>query len=203
MFHVSLISKLAAKYTGLVTYNPLIARLVREVMTPGAARFVPRMAAVVEKTIQAKLPQSTEWAEIKVMEPMMQLVAIAAGSVMVGPELCTRPEWIKTSIGFAHAVFRAAQKLKTYPWWIRPLAARFLPELKGVHQHEHLVSSMIQPVIEERQKMAQQPGWETKKPDDFLQWYLDDGSGTVNIQKTVLGIGLVSVNSTSNATVNA
>lgn len=194
----------AAKYTGMSTHNPILIRVIREVMTPGIGRFAPRMSAEVEKILHAKLPDTADWTDIKPLSVMMPIVAIAAGSILVGPDLCHRKEWISTSIGWAHAVFRAGVKLKSYPWYLRPLVCRFQPEMRGLAAMRKMAADMVNPVMEEREKLAKQPGWEKNKPDDFLQWYADNrGDFPEDVATAILGIGMVSINSTSNATVNA
>lgn len=194
----------AAKYTGMSTHNPILIRVIREVMTPGIGRFAPRMSAEVEKILHAKLPNTEDWTEIKPLGVMMPMVAIAAGSILVGPDLCNRKEWISTSIGWAHAVFHAGVKLKSYPWYLRPLIYKFQPEMRGLMAMRKMAADMVNPVMEEREKKSKQPGWEKNKPDDFLQWYTDNrGDFPEDLGTAILGIGTVSINSTSNATVNA
>lgn len=173
-------------------------------MTPGIGRFAPRMSAEFQEFLPAKLPSSTEWTEVKPLGLIMPVVAMATGITMVGPDLCRRPEWIETSIGYAHAVFRAAQKLKSYPSYLRPLIYKFLPEIRGVQGLKQKAASLVNPELERRARMAREPGWEQNKPDDFIQWYTDNkGDFPGETSGAVLNMGMVSVNSTSNAAVNA
>lgn len=194
------------------TFNPVLIRVIREVLTPGIHRFAPRMSAEVGRLLPERLPDTTtpgspEWAEIKPLDVIMPIVSIAAGSILVGPDLCRRREWIDTSIGWAHAVFRAGVNLKQWPWYLRPFVYKFIPEMRGLQAMRRMVADMVDPVVEQRAREAAKVGpaeWEKRKPDDFVQWYTDNrGDFPEPLGSAILGVGMVSINSTSNATVNA
>lgn len=162
------------------------------------------MCAEFQELLFAKLSSSTEWTEVKPLGLMIPVVAMATDVIMVGPDLCHRPEWIEMSIGHAHAVFRAAQKLKCYPWFLRPFIYKFLQDIKGVQNLRQKAASMVNPELERRARRAEESGWEKNKPDGFMQWYTDNkGDFLGETSGAVLNIGVVFVNSTSNAAVNA
>lgn len=193
-----------ARYTGFATDNPKVLHIIRSSLTPAIPRVIGRLAAEVDKLVFEYFPQSTDWVEIKPTRPITDVVSIAAGNVLVGQELCRRDEWINGARRYVGAAITAAWTLRQWPWFLRPLVYLRMPEMQGLKATTQAMADVLQPVVEERQRKAKEPGWEQNKPDDFLQWYMDSPmEWDLPLADVMLGVGLVALNSSGAATINA
>lgn len=193
-----------AKYTGFPTENPKVLHIIRSALTPAIPRIVGRLAAEVDKLVLEYFPQSKEWIEVKPTQPITDIVSIAAGNVLVGPELCRRDEWINGAKRYVGAAFTAAWTLRQWPWFLRPFVYVRMPEMQGLKATTQAMADALEPVVEDRKRRAKKPGWEQNKPDDFLQWYMDSSmEWDLPLAEAMLGVGLVALNSSGSATINA
>jgi hypothetical protein len=131
---------------------------------------------------------------------------MAAGSAFIGSELCYNEEWIKASIGYTVDVFGAAYSLKYWPKSIRGFMARFDPLVIKSQQHRDAIKKFLGPVVKERKANVDRPGYQ--KPDDMLQWMIDKSedfgvNGDEEMAAVQLGVGLVSIHSTTITTTQA
>jgi len=78
---------------------------------------------------------------------------------------------MNTSINFAVHVFIAVVKLQFFPEWMRPAAQYLVTELKQIRKDIDSATAMLRPIIEERLRDMEFPGYEA--PDDLCQWLLD------------------------------
>lgn len=76
-----------------------------------------------------------------------------------------------TSINFAMHVFMAVVKLQFIPSWLRPIGQYLVTDLRQIRADISRGQAMLQPIIEERLRDMDTPGYE--KPDDLIQWLLD------------------------------
>lgn len=97
---------------------------------------------------------------------MVQIVARVSSRMFGGTGLSRCKEWVDATINFAVDGFVGAQKIKQYPTWIRPLAARWIPELSNIGQHQTTARKVIVPILEEREHSG-------SKSQDFLQWMVE------------------------------
>lgn len=76
-----------------------------------------------------------------------------------------------TSINFAVHIFLAVVKLQFFPAWMRPVAQYLVTDLNTIRQDKAKAEAMLTPVIEERLRDMEIPGYE--RSDDLIQWLLD------------------------------
>lgn len=193
-----------ARYTGFATDNPKVLHIIRSALTPAIPRVIGRLAVEVNKLVLEYFPQSKEWVEIQPAQTISDVVSIAAGNVLVGPELCRRDEWINGAKRYVGAAITAAWTLRQWPWFLRPFVYLRMPEMQGLKRTTQAMEDVLLPVVEERQRKSKEPGWEQNKPDDFLQWYMDSPmEWDMPLADVMLSVGLVALNSSSSATINA
>ncbi|KAL8635773.1 MAG: hypothetical protein Q9228_006769, partial [Teloschistes exilis] len=87
-----------------------------------------------------------------------------------GKQLSQNTEWVNTTITFAVDGFIGAQKIKKYPRILRPLAARFIPEIAKIKNHYEFARNLLIPIMQERKRTGE-------KPMDLLQWMMDNAKG--------------------------
>ena len=87
-----------------------------------------------------------------------------------GVALSRHEEWTNTMINFTTDSFIAAQRLKDFPPYIRPIIKYFVPELAKLFKHFALADKLIIPILTERE--AKQ-----KKAIDLIQWMMENAEG--------------------------
>jgi cytochrome P450 len=90
--------------------------------------------------------------------------------------------------------------------WLRPFKAASLPEVIKLARHEEEFKNILKPIITARRKAEkEEAGYE--KPDDMLQWLMDDQKyGTRDDReqaKLQLGITFAAIHTTTLTATNA
>ena len=100
-----------------------------------------------------------------------------------GTELSRHKEWVDSTINFAVDGFIGAQAIMKYPHFIRPLVARWMPELSKIKVHQATAKRVIVPILKCREDLE-------SKPTDFLQWMLDNAQGEETEKEFIASIQL-------------
>ncbi|OKL62751.1 hypothetical protein UA08_01300 [Talaromyces atroroseus] len=104
--------------------------------------------------------------------------------LFLGKELGRNPEWMKLSAEHSGAAFTAAFALSKYHWMIRPVAARFVPEMRRLRSLNATLEQYIQPLHQARLRDLQQPDF--KPPADLIQSFIEHaGKHATNSSKLV------------------
>ncbi|KAK2016757.1 cytochrome P450 [Colletotrichum eremochloae] len=199
-FNGAIEETMQAKYTGVETNIEMLPRLVRTSLTPALVRLNPIISDEVSEAIRMELPQSSEWTEVKIMDKLMRIIAMASGRVFVGPELCRNEDYIDSAINYTVDILKAIRKVSTIPPWIRPLLAPRRPEVRRVHQRIAKAVDFLKPIVKSRREASEDPDYQ--KPDDMLQWMIEaqENSGDKDDKKLAryqLGISFAAIHTTS------
>ncbi|KAI2609248.1 ent-kaurene oxidase [Hypoxylon sp. NC1633] len=194
-----------SEYTKLCAgaHSDTLSLLLKCKMTGQLARMTPQLKEELVHIIATEFPECEEWTPFKIQPFMVRTVARLSGRVFVGPTLNRVEEWMDISINFAITAFIAVIKLQFFPPWMRPVAQYLVSELSTVEKDLEKAKAMLTPIIEERIRDEETPGYE--KPDDFAQWLLDalpeDQKRDYYIQgKVQLLLSAASIHTTSNLT---
>ncbi|KAI6042750.1 cytochrome P450 [Pisolithus marmoratus] len=138
------------------------------------------------------------WKSIPVVTTTRELVCRASGRVIIGLPLCRDPDWIDLNSGFAVKVATDGNILNMFPRFLVPFVAKMLPNTAGSIKRgmKHL-----DPIIKERLRCMREYGDEwSDKPNDMLQWLMDEKEETSTRQLTLRMLTLVfaSIHSTTN-----
>lgn len=118
-----------------------------------------------------------------VADVLVQIVARVSSRMFGGTELSRHKEWVDSTINFAVDGFIGAQAIKKYPHFIRPLVARWMPELIKIGEHQATAKRVIVPILKGREDLE-------SKPSDFLQWMLDNAQGEETDKEFIASIQL-------------
>jgi hypothetical protein len=100
-----------------------------------------------------------------------------------GTELSRHKAWVDATINFAIDGFIGAQAIKKYPTFIRPLMQYWVPEISKIGQHYATAKRVIVPILKRRETQQ-------VKPQDFLQWMLDNAQGEERQKEFIASIQL-------------
>jgi cytochrome P450 len=196
-----------SKYTGFCPGHngELLSNLLRTKLSQNLSRLAPQLKGELEHLIATELPDCEDWSPIKVHPFTLRSIARMTGYAFVGPTLNRNEEWMDTSINYAVHVFLSAVKLQFFPDWMRPVAKYLVPDLGRIDRGISRAQNMLGPIIEERLRDMDCPGYENDKPDDFIQWLLDSLSAEdkVNIKTQTelqLILSAAAIHTTTNLT---
>jgi cytochrome P450 len=164
-----------SKYTGFYPGHnaELLSTLIRTKLTQNLARLVPQLKGELEYVVATEFPACQGWTPVKLQPFVVRAVARMSGHAFVGPDLSRNEEWMDTSTNYAVHVFLAAAQLQIVPDWMRPVAKYLVLHLWYVERDIAAAKRMIQPILEQRIRDMDTPGYEAQKPDDFCQWLLE------------------------------
>lgn len=133
------------------------------------------------------IPACDEWTPVPVVETVTQIIAQASGRMIGGTQLSRNMEWLETSLSFTHAAWFAAQRLKQYPVWARPIMQWIIPEMKALRHHIAVARKFIKPILAEREQLSDTE----KKPIDLIQMLHDGARGADRDSNFLAYTGLV------------
>lgn len=114
----------------------------------------------------------------------VQIVARVSSRMFGGTELSRHKEWVDSTINFAVDGFIGAQAIKKYPHFIRPIVARWMPELSKIKEHSATAKRVIVPILQEREQNVE------SKHVDFLQWMLENAKDEETEKEFIASIQL-------------
>lgn len=137
-----------------------------------AGDVLPPVADEIPIAFDAAIPRQDDWTPVAIGEAFTEIIAQLSGRFVGGLHLARNQEWLKTSVDFTNDAFAAAQKLKVYPKWLRPIMQWVVPEMKLVRRHIAIARKHIKPLMRAREAKIADLG-EKGKPIDMLQMLID------------------------------
>lgn len=142
-----------------------------------------------------------EWHTIPLKETILDIVAQLSSKVFLGDQLCRNPDWLRMTVAYTVDSFQAAEKLRWWPKFTRPIAARFLPATRKVRDDLDKSRAIIVPVLEKRkaEKQAAIARGETPaKYNDAMEWMEQCAKGRpYDAAVSQLSISLAAIHTTS------
>lgn len=131
-----------------------------------------------------------------------------SGRIFVGPELCRSEEYIDMGINYTMELMMAANSISALKPEEREAKAGLLPAVKQLQARQQSSYNFIRPLIVARKKsLKEDPDFQ--KPDDIMQWILDDGQdkygeqGIQELTEIQLGLTFAAIHTTTMSTTNA
>ncbi|KXH53727.1 cytochrome P450 [Colletotrichum nymphaeae SA-01] len=131
------------------------------------------MPAVQKEIVDAfndTFPACEDWTPVPVVHTLTQIVARVSSCMFGGTTLSHNREWVQSSIDFAIDGFIGAQQLKRYPEFLKPFAARFIPEIAKIAGHYAAAEAAAIPLLESRLRTGD-------KAEDLLYWMAEQAKG--------------------------
>ncbi|KAK6215491.1 ent-kaurene oxidase [Colletotrichum tabaci] len=194
------------RYTGMTDVADLqfLAHVLRADLTPNLARMNLRLAEEVSRTVDETIGACEDWTSQLMYRQLLRIVAIASGNTFLGPELCRRDEYVRSSISYTVDVFKAIAQIKKWPKYLRFVGRYFTPELKTIAVHRRNAEEFLLPVI--RQRRARMAKGE-EIPDDLLQWMTkkakERGFTDVMLADAQLTLSMTAIHTTTMAIIDA
>lgn len=177
-------------------------------LTTSTARLNYIIAEEVDLAFQEELPPCKDWTPVQLNKHLLRIVAKVSGRIFVGPELCRTEEYIDMAINFTLHLMTAVEAITRLRDSDRKTKAYNLPEVKELRARQQRAYDFIKPLIEARKKAIKEDP-DFQKPDDIMQWILDDGQAKYGEQddqeltEIQLGLTFAAIHTTTMSTTNA
>ncbi|ROW10379.1 hypothetical protein VMCG_02000 [Cytospora schulzeri] len=207
-FAASVDETMHAKYTNVRADRPIIPHVVKRDLTPALNRLNPVIAEEVDQCFQEELPPCKDFTPVNINNKLLRIVAKVSGRIFIGPELCRSEEYIEAAINYTLDVMGAQRAVSELKPWQRIFKAASLSAVKNLQQREATAMNFMRPIIEQRQRLEREDP-DYQKPDDLLQWLLDDGQnkfgqqGGHELASIQLGLTFAAIHTTTMTATNA
>ncbi|KAI6042742.1 cytochrome P450 [Pisolithus marmoratus] len=179
--------------------NPYHVSVTRIFLTRNLGRYYPDLKDEVHTAFEQLLDlEDNAWKSVVAAEIIQQIICRASNRVFVGRPLCRDPGWINLNSRLAVDAAIDANILNMFPKFLVPLVSRILPNTAASIEH---ATKHLDPIIKERLRCMSEHGdqW-IDKPNDILQWLIDEKqeSSTKQLTLRMLSISFASIHSTAN-----
>ncbi|KAE8150841.1 cytochrome P450 [Aspergillus avenaceus] len=142
---------------------------------PGFEPFKQGLApdSIVMDAIRIRLTQSLAWHTLALISSILQIVAQLSSKVFLGDQICRNPDWLRVTIAYTIDSFIAAEQLRFWPAFMRPVMARFLPCCRKIREEIHQARKIILPVLQRRKEEKEasiQRGKAPERYSDAMEW---------------------------------
>ncbi|RDX42956.1 cytochrome P450 [Lentinus brumalis] len=153
--------------------DPFHVEIIREKLMRTLVAVLPdvidELRGAVPEYIQAK---KDEWISVKVLQATLNIVARTSNRVFVGLAMCRNQEYLDLAIRFTVDVVKDSFFIRFFPESMRASVGQYFSAVKkSVCQ----AIPHLQPLLDERRaKLAEYGDEYPGKPNDMLQWILEE-----------------------------
>ncbi|KAL4068764.1 cytochrome P450 [Scleroderma yunnanense] len=187
-----------------IEHNPYHITIIRSQLTRNLPRLYPALRDEMMMTFDEILDMKDDsWKCVPAFETMRKVICRSSHRAFVGLPLCRDPGWNDLNLGSAVDIFREIMLLRLIPRSLIPIIAKYVT---NVSQRTAKAAKYIGPIVAERLSRTHENGEEwSDKPDDFLQWCLDEGTETSASQLTqrILTLNMASIHTSTTIFVQA
>ncbi|KAH9849220.1 cytochrome P450 [Lenzites betulinus] len=196
------------KYTlGEATHeDPYHVEVIRDKLTRGLPAVFPDVIEELTLAIHEHIPtKDNEWVSVPCPQAARDIVARASGRVFVGLPLCREKEYLKLSIDFTMSVVKDRATINFFPDYLKPIVGRMVSNVSNAVRR---ATPYLSPMIEERRRLMEQHGddW-PDKPNDMLQWIMEEAASrdfsTKAIIQRILVVNFAAIHTSSSSITHA
>ncbi|KAI6159221.1 cytochrome P450 [Pisolithus thermaeus] len=128
------------------------------------------LVVAFEETLDLK---ADEWQSVTAIDMIKNVVCRISNRTFVGLPLCRDLEWVNLNTQLTVAVVKEGVLLMWLPKFIRPLASKWITRRT---ERTSRAARQLETIIKDRQRHMKEYGKEwSDKPNDLLQWCMDEG----------------------------
>ncbi|TFK50189.1 cytochrome P450 [Heliocybe sulcata] len=150
--------------------------IVRTRLTRNLNSFFPVVHdEIVAAFADLVAPKGDEWVKLPALDTVKHIICRVSNRAIVGQPLCRNPEYGQIATDFTLDVVKSAILLRLVPKFLKPTVGSRLPLVPRTVAR---AANHLRPIIEERLHNMEEHGdnW-LNKPNDLLQWLLEDAEG--------------------------
>ncbi|KAL4966536.1 cytochrome P450 [Aspergillus stella-maris] len=177
----------------------IVPHVTKARLTPALTRVMPILSAEANRVIPLEMGRCREWTAMNIHQRVMRIIAVLAGRVFIGPELCHDERYIDAAVNYTIEFGKASQDIEGLTPWMRPFYAKRLKSVMALRRREESFVDFMALVIRDRRRTSSKG---EKTADDMLAWLLEqaarDGSpiDVRHIARTQLALFAVAFHTT-------
>lgn len=199
-------------YSGLEIFSPIgpgndiLQEVVRKHLTLSLDTLTPALsdemsvASAALLTPNAGAADGNKWQALKFFHVAPELTARVSSRAFLGAPLCRDPTWLSISVKYTIDSFFAVRALRVVPPVLRPVAHRFLPEMRVVRDEVKAAKEVVGAEVELRRRArfeAEMRGEEVKS-DDAIAWFDEvAGEREYDIVREQMMLSVAAIHTTS------
>lgn len=146
-FHKAAYSTMLGKYTGIGTYHPHLTQAIKVDLTRNIAKTLADLQDEVTFAVQKEFGVCNDWTAVGIHDSLLNTVAGISARVFVGLPLCREEEWIKATAHYTEDVVKGFRAISKYPFFIRPIVAPLILEIRAIGIAGRRAGKMIGPTV--------------------------------------------------------
>ncbi|KAF2179245.1 cytochrome P450 [Zopfia rhizophila CBS 207.26] len=152
--------RFAIRWTGSGWVGPELHESVKVDLSGEVNKLVPIIQDEISSALLSELDNLKDWTTLDIQSKLIITVALVVGRTLLGLPLGRDPRWVQASLEHAMSCVMFSGKLRTFHPLLRPVVARFLPEMTEVKRTKAVVASLLEPVIKSKIELlkAQEKG---------------------------------------------
>ncbi|KAI0774403.1 cytochrome P450 [Fomes fomentarius] len=182
------------------TEDPYHIDIIKEKLTRTLPAVLPEVIDELKVAVHQYIPANDdEWVTVNAVKTMQQIIARASNRAFVGLPVCRNQEFLDLAIAFTITVIKDRVIINLVPKPLKTLVGHLI---SSTNKSVARAYGYLKPVIAERKaKMAEHgDDWEDK-PNDMLQWLLDEAasrkSADLGVTQRVLLINFAAIHTSS------
>ncbi|RPD82682.1 cytochrome P450 [Lentinus tigrinus ALCF2SS1-7] len=148
--------------------------VIKSSLTRNLPSILPELLDELPHAVQDNIRCEDGWAAVNILPTMINTVARLSSRVFVGLPLCRTEPYLRLAIRFTAARMKDANIMKLIPPILRPIAVPFLNNSRSALVEAR---AFMEPLIQARRADMERfgPNWQNR-PNDLLQWYLEEAT---------------------------
>ncbi|KAH6625922.1 ent-kaurene oxidase [Boeremia exigua] len=159
---------------GFIAHHGQIVQVVaKKHLNKYLATITQPLSAEASYAVDLIFGNSSEWKEVRIRDPLLDLVARLSSRVFLGAELCRDENWLKITKEYTINSFQAAVKMTIVPYPLRFIWRLFSKDCAVVARDFNKAVDIITPVIEQRRKLKEEArlkGEKVPSYNDAIEW---------------------------------
>nr|BEI74071.1 cytochrome P450 monooxygenase [Trametes versicolor] len=196
------------KYTlGEAIHNdPYHVDIIREKLTRGLPAVLPDVIEELTLAVRQYIPtEGDEWVSVNCSKAARDIVARASNRVFVGLPACRNQGYLDLAIDFTLSVVKDRAIINMFPELLKPIVGRVVG---NATRNVRRAVPYVAPLVEERRRLMEEYGedW-SEKPNDMLQWIMDEAASrdpsVKAIAERLLMVNFAAIHTSSNTITHA
>ncbi|KAL3459578.1 cytochrome P450 [Aspergillus heterothallicus] len=179
----------------------ILQDVIRLRLTQSLGAMTKPLSDETAHSLQTNWGDNPEWQTIPIKTKILDIVSQLSSKVFLGDQICRNPDWLRITVTYAVDSFFAAEALRLWPSFLRPLVASSVPNVRKIQTELEEARRIIAPVLERRKAEKQaaiDAGREPEKYNDALEWMEQCAKGrSYDAAVAQLSLSLAAIHTTS------
>ncbi|KAI0741599.1 cytochrome P450 [Daedaleopsis nitida] len=186
--------------------DPYHIDIIKDKLMRSLVAVVPDVIDELSVAVPEHIPvQGDDWVTINVMDTTLQIVARMSNRVFVGLPICRNQEFLNLAIRFTIDIITDNALAKAFPLSVKIFLGK---HMSNARKSIRKAMPYLVPLLRERRAKMEEfgDGW-TDKPNDLVQWVLEEAIPRNSDDEAIVGrillVNFAAIHTSSNSIVHA